>query len=240
MAIRHSKRKAGEAPEFTDPAVIENAHKMAKKTHQAATQPAANQSGTNQPAANTRKVGKTAAGLLSTLPHVVPHPYPPVPSPFITLLERSEILELSTNPAVDSAVEQLVSTQPPDFDEAQGRAFARWFRPGAAGAIIPAEGGLMRIRPVVSESWIGEFGEIVWDDHVSEVKNRRRGKATGPKAGRRAIETVREQGEEAANYFLRWRNTGDVVVNGRVCSYASGVDFVIGPLPDFAVIEVEG
>ncbi|KAL8698517.1 MAG: hypothetical protein Q9201_006527 [Fulgogasparrea decipioides] len=240
MAIRHSKRKAGEAPEITDPAVIENAHKKPKKTNQAASQAATNQQATNQPAANTRKFGKTAAGLPSNLPHVVPHPYPPVPSPFTTAMERSEILELSTNPAVDSAIEQLVSTHPPDFGEAQGRAFARWFRPGSAGATIPAERGLMRIRPVVSESWIGDLGEIVWDDHVSKFKNRRRGRATGPKAGRRAMEVVREQGEEAANYFLRWRHASDVMVNGRVCSYAGGVDWAIGPLPDFAVIEVEG
>ncbi|KAL8680408.1 MAG: hypothetical protein Q9224_006943, partial [Gallowayella concinna] len=137
-----------------------------------------------------------------------------------------------------------------DFLQVGGAAFVRWFK-----GIVREKGSYDRgeeghlsarrlcTRPVVAETWVGEKAQICWDDQISLMSAaKKRGKANAPRQ-RRAAEIFRVDGlgEGEKDFFFWWLNSGDVRVNGAlvVGPDDDGDDVAVGPLPDFAVIQVE-
>ncbi|KAL8720849.1 MAG: hypothetical protein Q9181_007836 [Wetmoreana brouardii] len=209
--IRHSKRNRGRQPEITDPSIIENGHKKLKKT-----------------ADPRRKTTKKAAAAvpLAQLPLAVLEQNANIPSPYSRIVPEAKFIEF-----LEDCLDQA------GFDK--GQAFSRWVHTAITSDEQGLEErGLLYTRPVVEETWIGKHGQIFWDDQVSTANPVKRGK-TYPLRVRRAMEIFREERDGEAVYFLWWERIRQVKVNGRRCQVEGAVDFVIGPLPDFAVIEVE-
>ncbi|KAL8698516.1 MAG: hypothetical protein Q9201_006526 [Fulgogasparrea decipioides] len=229
---RHSKRNRGQQPDITDPSIIENVHKKLKKTAGSST-------------AGTRKTAKKAPAVpLTQLPLAIPEQNAHIPSPYSSTVPKARFMEFFGEMTRSGFVRRALVFQwnmdPPakaGFDK--GQAFARWVRtPVKSDEQGLEERGLLCTRPVVEETWIGKHGQISWDDQVSTAKQGKRGKAY-PLRVRRAMEIFQRDRDGEAVYFLWWERVQDVKVNGRRYEVEGAADFAIGPLPNFAVIEVE-
>ncbi|KAL8962091.1 MAG: hypothetical protein Q9183_005206 [Haloplaca sp. 2 TL-2023] len=165
---------------------------------------------------------------------------PPAISPYSARCDGVNFHERTPNAAVHKALRLQTILDAPDFANAGDRAFARWFRPeGQTNAI---RNQAIVTRPIIMESWVGTYGQISWDDLVSKSRPGRKYMANGqvdPK--RRAIEVFREERHPGgAGYYIRWSNMDDVRVNGVGGAVVGGGIFALGPLPPFAIIEVQG
>ena len=160
-----------------------------------------------------------------------------------------------------------------NFERAGGAAFVRCIRGPRDAAIagsatqrlLPssvgpggAKGkGWNHVRPVVSDLWVAERGQIAWDDQISLLAASTRRGALNALKPRRAAEFFRvdavvgdgEEQEKGKEFYFRWALSRAVRVNGVEViptltageeeEEEGGPDVAIGPLPDFAVIQVE-
>ncbi|KAI4220360.1 MAG: hypothetical protein L6R36_007675 [Xanthoria steineri] len=160
-----------------------------------------------------------------------------------------------------------------NFERAGGAAFVRCIRsprdaavagsetqgllPSSVGAGGGAKGkGWNHVRPVVSDIWVAERGQISWDDQISLLAASTRRGALNALKPRRAAEFLRvdavvgegEGQEKGKNFYFWWAPSQAVRVNGVDVipphtageeEEEGGPDVAIGPLPDFAVIQVE-
>ncbi|KAL8709888.1 MAG: hypothetical protein Q9220_005504 [cf. Caloplaca sp. 1 TL-2023] len=217
---RYSKRKRGESPEFTA-----------------------------LPVTTTKKKQKTTAGLstapTSTSRHLVTPPLLqcPLPSPhasFDTIDPLS--CPFTRHPLWQDAGSQWrLVHQHLEVSTLRQEAYACWVRTPNPAEDVAMAGyharGLQCTRPMVQASVVGDYSQISWDDQVAPAKRvARKGKANAVRV-RRAIEVWKE-GDE---WFLRWEKMQDVRINGERCVRDEDErgDVVIGPLPAFAVIQVE-
>ncbi|KAL8690635.1 MAG: hypothetical protein Q9218_003969 [Villophora microphyllina] len=179
---------------------------------------------------------KVTAGLPPTLPRVPPHEHYFLPSPHAIPMDD---WALANGDYTILKIQYLMGR--PNFDEADGRAFARWFRTRVANDVPQEPAGWFRTT-VANDSWIGACGLIAWDDLEVKAPQKRKtanwGRANAPRP-RKAIEVYREEIEGENEYFLRYEMIREVKVNNHSCTYAGTADFAIGPLPAFAVIEVD-
>ncbi|KAL8826739.1 MAG: hypothetical protein Q9170_007290 [Blastenia crenularia] len=213
---RYSKRKRGEQPSpITSPTLPES--KKAK------TPPP----GINVGAKTVPSKKKTAATLPPHLTRLAPVATATYPSPFADLQEY-DIENTTASEAVKIAFDvHLVLGRPEVENWDGGMGYASWYR-HIEGPIRTGDEGEMYTRPICAATCVGAYGQICWDDQISQEKRVKKGKANVLK-GRRAMEVFREDGK----FFLAWE--GEVRVNGEVCG---GEDVAIGPLPDFAIVEV--
>ncbi|KAI4255129.1 MAG: hypothetical protein L6R42_006894, partial [Xanthoria sp. 1 TBL-2021] len=133
-------------------------------------------------------------------------------------------------------------------DEVAGSGTEKWLEAGGKGKGGAKGKGWNCVRPIVSDMWVAERGQISWDDQICMLRaSTRRGGLNALKP-RRAAEFFRidGQGEEKGFYFW-WAQIRAVRVNGFWVirpgvggeEEEGGPDVAIGPLPDFAVIQVE-
>ncbi|KAI4253665.1 MAG: hypothetical protein LQ352_003553 [Teloschistes flavicans] len=182
------------------------------------------------------------------LPRVVPTANAKFPSPHLTELSDAGVelnakLGMLPKDFVFFTWELQRSMVPPNWaDDRVGKAFARWFCPGIASATGPTMDD--STTPIVSEAWIQDHGFISWEDlglvrmpRTAKVADRKKANAPG---ARSVVEVFRENDEQGVpQFFLRWEIPTAVKVNGDACTHASGNgNFVIGPLPDYAIIEI--
>ncbi|KAL8871525.1 MAG: hypothetical protein Q9174_002661 [Haloplaca sp. 1 TL-2023] len=143
-------------------------------------------------------------------------------------------------PFISRCLQQQQHMDAPSF-EYDSRPFVRWFRRSSTDSAC-VETGYLRVGQLAQETRVGAFARISLDDEVSPIKPRRKYKTNAAKP-QRALEIHREDkgGEGEAEYYLRWCDSTKVVVNGRGYDGVPGIegDIAIGPLPDYAVIEVE-
>lgn len=181
---------------------------------------------------------KLAAGLPWDLPRVAPHGESSDPSPHA--VEFPGKWNQTTDSFTIWKIQSLMDR--PNFDEAGGRPFARWFRTKVAGHVPQEQAGRVITTPHVSQTWIGHRGLIAWDDLDVKAPRRRKtatwGKMNVPRP-RKAIEVYRETVEGESQYFMRYENIRELQVNGEFCTHDGTADFAIGPLPAFAVIKVD-
>ncbi|KAL8774455.1 MAG: hypothetical protein Q9209_000828 [Squamulea sp. 1 TL-2023] len=254
---RYSKRKAGEKPEYTpaENLPIPKRQKSAPSTQSA------------KPAL-TRKPKKRAAKAIADLPRIAPSQGPtPIASPWalhslnldrqkrnkppIRWSFQSTSLYRSSQ-VKDAFLIDRSATKPfeKNWEKTGGAAFVRCFRlPGdedhGVGEGVHLEGKRLQncVRPVVQDLWVGERAQVSWDDQVSALaRTTKRGQLNALKP-RRVAELFRvgKVGEEK-EFFFWWQDSRAIRVNGvRVIRPDSETvnDVAIGPLPDFAVIQVE-
>ncbi|KAI4217812.1 MAG: hypothetical protein LQ349_009008 [Xanthoria aureola] len=131
--------------------------------------------------------------------------------------------------------------------------------PSSVGAGGGAKGkGWNHVRAVVSDIWVAERGQMSWDDQISLLAASTRRGALNALKPRRAAEFFRvdavvgegEQQEKGKEFYFWWAPSQAVRVNGVEVDpphtageekeeEGGGPDVAIGPLPDFAVIQVE-
>ncbi|CAL8583686.1 hypothetical protein XPA_009306 [Xanthoria parietina] len=162
-----------------------------------------------------------------------------------------------------------------NFERAGGAAFVRCIRgprdaaiagsetPGLLPSSVGAGGGAKgkgwnHVRPVVSDIWVAERGQISWDDQISLLAASTRRGALNALKPRRAAELFRvdavvgdgEGQENGKEFYFWWALSRAVKVNGVEVipthtageeeeEEEGGPEVAIGPLPDFAVIQVE-
>ncbi|KAI4109150.1 MAG: hypothetical protein LQ339_001956 [Xanthoria mediterranea] len=160
-----------------------------------------------------------------------------------------------------------------NFERAGGAALVRCIRSPRDAAIAGSETqgllpssvgqggakgkGWNHVRPVVSDIWVAERGQISWDDQISLLAASTRRGALNALKPRRAAEFFRvdavvgegEGQEKGMEFYLWWARSDAVRVNGVEVipphtageeeEGEEGPDVAIGPLPDFAVIQVE-
>ncbi|KAL8635171.1 MAG: hypothetical protein Q9228_007314 [Teloschistes exilis] len=236
----------------------------AKETSQpkgtANSQPESNE--TSQPKSKAASKAKSKAASRSKpkakvpqsdLPRVVPTAIAVLPSPHSTRLEESDLADKESlgDSCSDILLEVLrlqYALSPPVWaDDRVGKAFARWICPGTANATGATADD--STAPVVSETWIQEHGFISWDsiDLVKMPRNSRvvadRKKANAPRA-RHVVEVFRDNNnddeEDTPRFYMRYEMPAAVKVNGDICTHESGDgNFAIGPLPDYAIIEID-
>ncbi|KAL8970177.1 MAG: hypothetical protein Q9197_003951 [Variospora fuerteventurae] len=182
---------------------------------------------------------------LHFLHRVAPAAHAQYPSPYVN---TEEIWSIDTEPSVSTLENQAFTMvqwlDRPRFDAwslGGGVAFAKWYRRCDTGPQFVD--GQMRVRTADAATWIGEYGQISWDDLVFAAQpGGGRCEANTPDA-RRAIEVFREGRGQAAKFFMVWKNDGGnpVRVNGQLCETPEASDefFAVGPLPSYAIIEVE-
>ncbi|KAI4099244.1 MAG: hypothetical protein L6R37_006046 [Teloschistes peruensis] len=193
----------------------------------------------------------------SELPRVVPTANAVLPSPHAPQLEESDLADKQF--LGDSCSEILLEVlrlqyplpSPVWADDRVGKVFARWICPGTANATGATADD--STAPVVSETWIRDHGFISWDsiDLVKMPRNSRvvadRKKANAPRA-RHVVEMFRDNNnnnnnddeEDTPRFYMRYEMPVAVKVNGDVCTHESGDgNFAIGPLPDYAIIEID-
>ena len=124
-------------------------------------------------------------------------------------------------------------------DEMESKSFVRWFFPPGIDDMRNFERGLHRVRPIAQETWVGPFTRISWDHQIATVNPKRRNQTNSMKP-RRALDIIR-QGKEGddASYYLRWVKKGSVTVNGVLCDNYGRESFAVGPLPEYAIIQIE-
>ncbi|KAI4113404.1 MAG: hypothetical protein LQ345_005610, partial [Seirophora villosa] len=165
------------------------------------------------------------------------------PSPYVNTdglwkIENEQDMPMLVKQAF-SIIQRL--QRPPSDIWPEGAAFAAWYRRCDTGPRF-AEGEIS-VRTVCAATWIAAYGQIIWDDLVCSAQAAaKRCEANAPRT-RRAMEVFREGEAEAARFFLVWENDGEkqVRVNGQLCEVAGTSDkfLAIGPLPSYAIIEVE-
>lgn len=169
----------------------------------------------------------------------------------------------------------IAAGMPPteNFELAGGAAFVRCIRSPRDAAIagsetqglLPSSVGLgggakgkgwNHVRPVVSDLWVAERGQISFHDQISLLAASTRRGALNALKPRRAADLFRVdavvgevEGQEKGKEFYFWWAQGRAVrVNGVEVipthtageeEEEGGPDVAIGPLPDFAVIQVE-
>ena len=136
-----------------------------------------------------------------------------------------------------------------NWEKAGGVAFVRCFRlPGddrGTGEGQYLEGGKTAarvcVRPVVQDLWVGKRAQVSWDDQVSMLPSTtKRGKAASTLKARRAAEFFRVgEGEEEKEFYFWWEDSRGIRVNGILVLGEDDSEIAVGPLPDFAVIQVE-
>ncbi|KAL8959987.1 MAG: hypothetical protein Q9183_005542, partial [Haloplaca sp. 2 TL-2023] len=172
----------------------------------------------------------------------------PYPSPYANVDElRDEMHDqydaaiARAGPLISRCLQQQMHMDAPEFEDDDSRPFVRWFRASGTGG-GNVEKGYLTVRQLAQETRVGDFARISLDDQVSPIRPRRRFKTNAPKP-QRALEIHREDkdGEAAVEYYLRWRHGTKVVVNGQCYDDFPGMvgDVAIGPLPDYAIIEIE-
>ncbi|KAL8869561.1 MAG: hypothetical protein Q9174_004186 [Haloplaca sp. 1 TL-2023] len=154
------------------------------------------------------------------------------------LQEEVEKDTASTN--VTNWLIRQLSMDPPAFDDdMEFHPFVRWFLPPGINDKNHIAKGLHRVRPIAQEAWVGPFTRISWDHQISAVNPKRRNQTNSVKP-RRALDIVRQDEKDGnANYYLRWIKNASVTVNGMLCDGQGHESFAIGPLPDYAIIEIE-
>ncbi|KAL8705419.1 MAG: hypothetical protein Q9225_008026, partial [Loekoesia sp. 1 TL-2023] len=234
-ATRYSKRKRGEEPSPPPQTNVSPAKKL-KTTHRP---PGINTGAKTVPA---KRKGKAAAGLPSNLPRVAPEPIAPYPSPFADLGGeggwRIETTDASDALKTAFAIQSIMGR--PEFEWEKEAGFARWYRHANHEVETYVDYGLMCTRPVLGETWIAAYGQISWEDQISRAKPTKQGRANAPRT-RQAMEIFREGDADNAEFYLTWNKVNEVKVNGRTCvlEHEDDVEFAIGPLPSYAIIEVE-
>ncbi|KAL8645826.1 MAG: hypothetical protein Q9210_006494 [Variospora velana] len=224
-------KKVNDCDEQTDPGPSKH---ISKKTHK-------------PPPIKTTAPNTAAQAPLDLhfLHRVAPAAHAQYPSPYVNTVE---IWSIDTEPSVSTLenqaftmVQWLERPQSDVWPAGGGVAFAKWYRRCDTGPQFVE--GQMRVRTVDAATWIGEYGQISWDDLVFPAQPRGgRCEANTPEA-RRAMEVFREGRGQAAKFFLVWENDSGkpVRVNGQLCETPDASDefFAIGPLPSYAIIEVE-
>ncbi|KAL9034670.1 MAG: hypothetical protein Q9180_005274, partial [Flavoplaca navasiana] len=108
------------------------------------------------------------------------------------------------------------------------------------------KGGWNCVRPMVSDIWVAQRGQISWSDQISPLgASTRRGVPNALKP-RLAAEFFRIDGENGSKeFYFWWPHSHAVKVNGLgviLPNYTTedegGPDVAIGPLPEFAIIQV--
>ncbi|KAL9008728.1 MAG: hypothetical protein Q9173_006179 [Seirophora scorigena] len=194
-----------------------------------------------RPSINTAE--ERATTDLHSLRRVAPTADAKYPSPYVNTEGLWNIDNEQDMPTgVTQAFSIIKCLERPPFDVwPEGAALAAWYRRCDIGSRF-AEGEI-RVRTVCAASWIAAYGQIIWDDLVCSAQAAgKRCEANAPRS-RRAMEVFREGEAEAWKFFLVWENDGEkrVHVNGQLCEVADTSDefFAIGPLPSYAIIEVE-
>ncbi|KAL8993197.1 MAG: hypothetical protein Q9169_006528 [Polycauliona sp. 2 TL-2023] len=136
-------------------------------------------------------------------------------------------------------------------DKVYGQGTEKWLTGGGGGGGAAKKGkGWNCVRPMVQDIWVGERAQVSWDDEVSVLA------ARGTKRGvlnalrtRRGVEFFAKGGDGGdgdKEFFLWWRHSQGVRVNGVWVIHPhipgeeeGGPDVAIGPLPGFAIIQVE-
>ena len=142
------------------------------------------------------------------------------------------------------------------WDRDGGTAFVRCVRcPGDedgkeglnSGEVKGRGGGWNCVRPMVSDIWVSQRGQISWSDQISPLTSSTRRGVPNPLKPRLAAEFFRlslPSGEK--EFYFWWPHSHAVKVNGLgviLPNYTTedegGPDVAIGPLPDFAIIQVK-
>ncbi|KAL9594289.1 MAG: hypothetical protein Q9219_007116 [cf. Caloplaca sp. 3 TL-2023] len=227
-AAQYSKRKRGEepSPPATPPA------KKRETTTSASLQ---NFGGKRLPKSGK---GKAAAGLPARIPRVEPEPCAPYPSPFADM--GTWWLPSGTLEHMTDAFAVIGTIGRPRYDWDSEAAFVVFYRHVNADAETYIEYGDMCTRPIAGITWVGQYGQVSWEDQISVAKPIKRGRANPPRA-RRALEFFREGDMESEKFFVVWGAASGIKVNGRevLPESESAAEVAIGPLPSFAIIEVE-
>ncbi|KAL8925820.1 MAG: hypothetical protein Q9208_003317 [Pyrenodesmia sp. 3 TL-2023] len=233
-AAKNPKKRSREQEHSAAPEVDASKAKKPKKTAQPA----------KSKGSDKKKKGKAAAGLPVDIQRIVPESKSRYPSPYAVIpKEDFDFEKIDSSPAVKIAYRVQRNgrnrvQQAPDFVWKDDAAYAVWYRHGDWKA--PAVAEPIYTRPLCMEAWIEGHGQVSWDDLVSNGVATKQGIAHAPQAGScRAMEVYREGNGREAKFFLSWHNVQtQVTMNGTKCAPSVGGVFV-GPLPNFAIIEVE-
>ncbi|KAL8932044.1 MAG: hypothetical protein Q9216_006987 [Gyalolechia sp. 2 TL-2023] len=234
-ATRYSKRKRGEAP--SPPPETDVAPPVAKKRRP---QPI-NTSGKKLPAGKRLPKKAAATNVPSNIQERVVPVGPIYPSPWAEVGgEHWNVNKTAASKNVKLAygVQKLIGR--PVFDWAREVGLVTWYRNIKADIATYVDQELMYMKPVVGVTWIAGYGQVCWRDQIATSKRAKSGKANMLRA-RSTMEIFREGEGNKAEFFLTWQDTEDVNINGTSCMAEIGktTACVAGPLPSFAIIEVE-
>lgn len=115
-----------------------------------------------------------------------------------------------------------------------------WFRRVNGDMATGVDEGLLCMKPVVGMTFVAGYGQVCWRDQVAPAKRVKAGKANALRV-RAAMEVFREGEGDEARFFVVWEDMRAVKINGRVCVPEDDgtVGYAAGPLPEFAIVEVE-
>ncbi|KAL8856859.1 MAG: hypothetical protein Q9178_006576 [Gyalolechia marmorata] len=251
---RRSKRQRHEEPEYIPQP---SPQPKRRKTSLSTEQP-------TQPAPSARKPKKPSPPRrLEDLPRIAPSQEPtPIASPFGHRQLNREYERSIHWSFMDTPLYQNESVKDAchmnraagmhsekNWEKAGGMAFVRCFRlPGhdlgaAEGPYLGGSKTAARVcvTPVVQDLWVGKRTQVSWDDQVSMLPSTtKRGKAASTLKARRAAEFLRvNKGEEEKEFYLWWEESRGIRVNGILVLGEDDGEIAVGPLPDFAVIQVE-
>ncbi|KAL8876097.1 MAG: hypothetical protein Q9192_008929, partial [Flavoplaca navasiana] len=107
-------------------------------------------------------------------------------------------------------------------------------------------GGWNCVRPMVSDMWVAQRGQISWSDQISPLTSSTRPGVPNPLKPRLAAEFfLLSSPSGQTQFYFWWPHSHAVKVNGLgviLPNYTTedegGPDVAIGPLPDFAIIQV--
>ncbi|KAL8913986.1 MAG: hypothetical protein Q9172_007177, partial [Xanthocarpia lactea] len=251
---RRSKRQRHEEPEYIPQVSPQPKRRKTSPPTEQPTQPAPSAGKPKKPSAPRR---------LEDLPRIAPSQEPtPIASPFgHQRLNRDYERNLHwsfmdtplyKNGSVKDACHMNRAAGMPfekNWKKAGGVAFVRCFRlPGhdlGAGEGQYLEGSKTAARvcvtPVVQDLWVGKRAQVSWDNQVSMLPSTtKRGKAASTLKARRAAEFFRVgEGEEEKEFYLWWEDSRGIRVNGILVLGEDDSEIAVGPLPDFAVIQIE-
>ncbi|KAL8790064.1 MAG: hypothetical protein Q9213_000766 [Squamulea squamosa] len=259
---RYSKRKAGEEPDY-----IPNKDEPEPKPKRQKTMRQIQSARRPTPAQKPKKRAAKARAI-ADLPRIAPSQEPtPIASPWalhslnvdrqkqnkppVRWSFQSTSLYQSSGVKDAFMIDRSVSKPiEKNWEKAGGAAFVRCFRlPGdedhGVGEGVHLEGKRLQnyVRPVVQDLWVGERAQVSWDDQVSVLARTTKREQLNALKTRRAAEFFRVgEAKEEKEFFFWWQDSRAVRVNGvRVIGLEDEAedDVAIGPLPDFAVIQIE-